>query len=192
MRVMLLAVLFGATLASAAPDLEALVGAEEFAALGLGKLSPQERQRLASWLQRRLDGRPVPIAAPSVAFAVDGARLEATVAVPQATTVQQAMPAAPVVPPAAEVAAAAEAFGREDVDDDDAPDGIRARIVGRFEGWDGKTLFRLDNGQVWRQTGAGRYKFVADDPEVTIERAAIGYKLRLVETERAVQVRRVQ
>lgn len=70
---------------------------------------------------------------------------------------------------------------------------ISARILGAFEGWDGETRFRLDNGQVWQQRVGGRYRVPArTNPEVEIERSRFGYYLKLVETGRTVGVHRVR
>ena len=41
---------------------------------------------------------------------------------------------------------------------DDAPrERIESRIDGVFTGWSGKTVFKLQNGQEWTQSQAGRY-----------------------------------
>lgn len=39
------------------------------------------------------------------------------------------------------------AFARER-----SPDVIESRIEGEFEGWDGDTIFELENGQIWQQS----------------------------------------
>jgi hypothetical protein len=176
MRWTVVVLALAAAVAVADPELEALVGAEDYAALGLAKLEPAEQRRLAAWLRQRL---PAPAAAPVAAAAPAAAPTPASAAAPVATL-------------AATAAARVEQFGLEDVAGDHVSDRISARIIGRFEGWNGKSVFKLDNGQVWRQTGPGSYRYVADDPEVTIERAAIGFKLRVVATQRSVQVRRVR
>lgn len=52
---------------------------------------------------------------------------------------------------------------------------FEARIVGRFEGWNGKTEFVLDNGMVWQQTGNDRYTMAPmDNPKVLIRPALFG------------------
>lgn len=40
-----------------------------------------------------------------------------------------------------------------------AAERIEAKILGEFTGWSGQTVFRLDNGQVWRQRLPGRYRY---------------------------------
>jgi hypothetical protein len=67
---------------------------------------------------------------------------------------------------------------------------IVTRITGDFRGWDGETVFRLENGQVWRQRLQGRYTYVGPaNPEVRITRNWMGfYKMTLVENGRGVGV----
>jgi len=70
---------------------------------------------------------------------------------------------------------------------------IEARIVPPFGGWTGQTLFRLDNGQVWRQRIKGRYMFDGDDTRVVITRNLLGYyNLTMLSTGRAVGVEPVR
>ena len=52
---------------------------------------------------------------------------------------------------------------------------IVSRLQPPFAGWDGKTLFQLENGQVWRQRQPGRYRHTGDDLEVTIRRNVFGF-----------------
>ena len=74
-----------------------------------------------------------------------------------------------------------------------AAKGLEARIVAPFSGWSGQTLFRLDNGQVWRQRIKGRYMFDGDDTRVVITRNFLGYyNLTLVSTGRSVGVEPVR
>lgn len=74
-----------------------------------------------------------------------------------------------------------------------AAERIEARIVGVFTGWSGKTVFRLDNGQVWRQRLPGKYQHRADpNPSVVISRNALGfYVLTVTESDRRTGVERV-
>ena len=66
---------------------------------------------------------------------------------------------------------------------------LEARIVPPFNGWSGQTLFRLDNGQVWRQRIKGRYMFSGDDTRVVITRNLLGfYNMTLVSSGRSVGV----
>ena len=72
-------------------------------------------------------------------------------------------------------------------------EGVRTRIVGEFRGWDGHTLFRLENGQVWKQRLPGQWHYRASDPEVELSKNSMGYwMLRVVSADRAVGVTRIE
>ena len=90
---------------------------------------------------------------------------------------------------------AIDTFGAERIEDHDSgiPEEIQSRIVGEFTGWRRDTLFRLENGQVWRQVGPGRLVFKATAPLVTIRRGAFGsYRIGVEGVNTTVSVRRVQ
>jgi hypothetical protein len=54
-------------------------------------------------------------------------------------------------------------------------DPVQTRIAGRFRGWDGKTLFRLENGQIWQQNDNTSYVGVDyDSPAVRIYPGVLG------------------
>lgn len=72
---------------------------------------------------------------------------------------------------------------------------IHAHIVGAFSGWKGKgTLFKLDNGMVWKQAEAGTFAIrEVTDPEITIKRGFLGdWNLSVVGYATTVRVKRVQ
>ncbi|MFV0278572.1 MAG: hypothetical protein ACK5HY_15510 [Parahaliea sp.] len=70
---------------------------------------------------------------------------------------------------------------------------IEAQISGDFDGWEGKTLFRLDNGQVWRQRLDGRFVYRGDDRRVRIEKNFLGYfRMVHVASGRAIGVTRIK
>lgn len=59
---------------------------------------------------------------------------------------------------------------------------VESHIVGTFTGWHGKSVFRLDNGQEWRQAESGAYdagKF--ENPVVRIKPMLLGSWLMYVE-----------
>ncbi len=48
---------------------------------------------------------------------------------------------------------------------------ITSRLVGTFDGWDGETVFELENGMVWRQAESNLYTVrPINNPEVVIRR----------------------
>lgn len=53
---------------------------------------------------------------------------------------------------------------------------VKSTIVGKFEGWDGYTVFPLANGQYWRVANSGEHFFTPPmkDVEVEITPAALG------------------
>ncbi|WP_395793072.1 hypothetical protein [Aquimonas sp.] len=54
-------------------------------------------------------------------------------------------------------------------------DQVTSRLLGSFRGWTGNTEFRLENGQVWQQTGGGNLSGVSlESPEVFIEKSMFG------------------
>jgi hypothetical protein len=80
---------------------------------------------------------------------------------------------------------------REEIERVDA-EGIRTRIAGEFRGWDGETLFRMENGQTWKQRLPGRWFHRASSPEVELRKNFMGYwEMRVVEANRAIGVKRI-
>ena len=69
---------------------------------------------------------------------------------------------------------------------------FEAMIQGRFSGWSGKTVFPLDNGQVWRQRHGGRYRHTDDDLRVRIYKNLLGmWQMKVLSTGRTVPVRQI-
>ncbi|MGD8356448.1 MAG: hypothetical protein PVG42_00180 [Lysobacterales bacterium] len=69
---------------------------------------------------------------------------------------------------------------------------IVAKVIPAFTGWSGKTVFRLDNGQVWQQRTPGNLRYSGSDSAVTIRQNILGLFLMEHEaTGRSVGVRRI-
>ena len=71
-------------------------------------------------------------------------------------------------------------------------DVIESRIDGEFTGWDGNTIFKLVNGQIWQQTEYAytySYKYM---PKVTIYRSSSGWKMKVDGMDREIRVRRLK
>lgn len=69
---------------------------------------------------------------------------------------------------------------------------IVAKVVPSFKGWTGKTIFRLDNGQLWQQRQNGKLLYDGSDSTVTISRNVMGkYVLKHEDTGRGIGVMRV-
>jgi hypothetical protein len=90
------------------------------------------------------------------------------------------------------VARAVELFKRKD--EEAKQERITAVIPGKFDGWSGSTLFRLDNGQVWRQSRPGTYYFKArENVAVVLYKGPGSWRLRILDDEGAwIPVTRVQ
>ena len=149
--------LFVATVALSAPaqeaDFTAALASPDFEAAGLHKLTPQERTALD-----RL-----------VADHVARTRTRSAATAPGVVSADTAS-----VPLQARVARPS---------DQPKPRRIEARLVGRFTGWTGGTIFELSNGQRWLQVDGDSYQAypAVDTPEVQLTPAVSGTYLLKVE-----------
>lgn len=159
------------TVAAATDEFWAQLTPEERVEAGLAGLTPGQRARLDE-----LAGR----------FAREGARQAATVAVAQVREEAKAELEK-------EIQKRDEARAGRDMDKL-VPTAIRSRLSGQFKGWSGRTLFRLENGQVWVQADPSDSYWVPPQPgpEVEVRQAGLGgWKLFLLPNERWVRVKRV-
>jgi hypothetical protein len=61
-----------------------------------------------------------------------------------------------------------------------APEVIQSRIVGPFTGYNGRTVFLLENGQRWVQSQLEEAHFPKiDNPPVVIVKAGFGYRMHI-------------
>jgi len=72
------------------------------------------------------------------------------------------------------------------------PDVIKSQIDGDFEGWEGETIVKLVNGQIWQQIEYYYEYYYAVMPEVLIYRFDGIYKMKVEGTETAVGVDRLK
>lgn len=68
---------------------------------------------------------------------------------------------------------------------------IQSQIGGAFNGWDGSTVVRLVNGQVWQQTEYWYHYHYAYRPRVTIVNNG-GFKMQVDGIPRAIRVERLK
>jgi hypothetical protein len=62
-----------------------------------------------------------------------------------------------------------------------APSVIESKIVGPFNGYNGRTVFALDNGQKWRQVQHDSANFkTVDSPRVVVVKDQVGYRMYIV------------
>jgi hypothetical protein len=69
---------------------------------------------------------------------------------------------------------------------------IKATIKGKFSGWSGKTIFKLSNGQVWRQRIKGNWRYRAESPSVEIKKNFMGYYVMRVDDKKSVGVSQIK
>ncbi len=69
---------------------------------------------------------------------------------------------------------------------------IESRIDGEFEGWDGETIFKLMNGQVWQQDSYSYYYHYSYMPKVIIYKSGARYKMKVDGTNREIYVKRIK
>jgi hypothetical protein len=145
--------------------LEEQMTGEEFKTAGLDKLTQQELDALNGWIRRR-----------------SLATLDA--ATPAAT----AGAAAAVDPPAA------DRRGLKGEDEDEARTPITNRIVGKFSGWDGQTVFKLENGMIWAQTDKDKFYIKeVENPAVLIDPKMFGsWRLSVEGHDAECRVERIQ
>ncbi len=69
---------------------------------------------------------------------------------------------------------------------------IESTISGDIEGWDGDTIFKLDNGQIWQQAAYDYTYFYAYRPEVTIYQTSAGCRMKVEDETETVLVKRIK
>tara|TARA_B100001105_G_scaffold171614_1_gene138183 strand:- start:46 stop:651 length:606 start_codon:yes stop_codon:yes gene_type:complete len=86
-------------------------------------------------------------------------------------------------------------FGDETIpntDSDPEAGQITSRIIGEFKGWNGETVFELENGQVWQQSSNGLLIVRLTNPKVTIKKARFAYKLSVEGYNSSISVRKIR
>lgn len=153
---------------SAPVDIRNIITVSQFDQSGLDKLSPSQIAAFNGWLSQYLS----------------------------AHTTAPTVPAATRLPAAQAASSGVASFGAETMApalNQNMPEHIETRIAGRFTGWDGNTIFKLENGQVWQQAGTGYFTNVTlDDPRVVIKKLRFGYLLTLPGHGETVFVRRIK
>ena len=150
--------------AAAASDLRDLMSVNQFHQAGLDKLTPAELSALSASLEAGRAKSTAP-SAPAVAAPV---------------AITQAAPAS------------VSSFGIEMVaPKSESPDHISTRIPGLFLGWDGSTVFRFENGQIWEQAEPGKFETHIENAQVVIKKLAFGYLLTIPGRSETVFIRRL-
>jgi hypothetical protein len=69
---------------------------------------------------------------------------------------------------------------------------IESHIDGEFHGWEGETIFKLTNGQIWQQSSYAYVYEYAYQPEVLIYRSGARFKMRVEGVDDAIEVVRLK
>jgi hypothetical protein len=89
------------------------------------------------------------------------------------------------------------ALGNAEGEDDrsretDANALIETQIAGDFSGWEGETIFKLVNGQIWQQTQYAYTYHYAFRPKVMIFRSTGGYQMQVDGMDKTIGVTRLK
>lgn len=179
----------------AATPLRQQMGAEQFRAAGLDKLSAAELAALEAWLQQRIAGAAADAPGPAAAAAAPVA--------PAAGPAVAAPPATGSVDPAEleRIREQAREEGRREVREQSrgffdfgSAEPISSTLVGEFRGFAKGRQYTLANGQVWEQVEPARLDGVRrQDPAVTIRPGLLNvWFLRIEGYNTTAKVRRVR
>jgi hypothetical protein len=69
---------------------------------------------------------------------------------------------------------------------------VESAITGEVHGWDGETVFKLHNGQIWQQAEYDYTYFYEYHPDVTIYATSGGCRLRVEDESDTVLVKRIK
>jgi hypothetical protein len=163
------AAVFAGTPAPKTMDIRDLMNVTQFDKAGLNKLTPEEIKALNAWLNQYLN---------------------ACTATPVKATASRNAASLPVA------ASSTAGFGADSMTPKESPlepARMETRIAGLFTGWTGDTVFKLENGQIWKQAATGYFTNVElDHPEVVIKKLSFGYLLTLPGHGETVFVRRIK
>jgi hypothetical protein len=148
-------------------SLEEQMSGKEFTGAGLDKLTPQELATLNEWIRRHSLGT---LDAPKA--------VATTTPSPSATTTTS------------------EPVDKRGLKSEESEDRtpITSRLVGSFSGWDGQTIFKLENGMIWAQSDKDKfYTKELQNPVVTIKPGMFGtWRLQVEDFGSKCRVKRIQ
>lgn len=73
-----------------------------------------------------------------------------------------------------------------------SPAVIETCIEGDFSGWEGETIFKLCNGQIWQQAEYDYMYSYSYRPDVVIYRTSAGYRMKVEDEEETILVVRLR
>lgn len=74
----------------------------------------------------------------------------------------------------------------------ESSDVIESRIDGDFNGWEGETIYKLQNGQVWQQSSYHYAYHYSYSPKVTIYKSNGFFYMQVEDMDDPVQVKRLE
>lgn len=69
---------------------------------------------------------------------------------------------------------------------------IETTLAGDFNGWEGETIFKLSNGQIWEQAEYDYMYSYSYMPEVTIYSTSAGCRMKVEDEEETILVKRIK
>lgn len=181
----LLVPLWMPTTASADTDfqpLEQVMTEEERSRSGVDSLTSEQRKFLNSWLKRRYRA--------DITSTREANKASAIITVQQTAQSSEEK----VIEAEVERRVAQELATRKQPVTAAAKSGpFEATLVGDFTGWRGKTVFRLDNGQIWRQRSSSQYRHRGSDQRVKFDKNWMGgWEMTVVSSGKSVLVSKVK
>ena len=163
--------------------LKDMMSPEERQKSGVDTLTAEQRQFLSEWLLENYTRNPAKVVS-SPATAPDTSPQQAASNEATADTIE------------AEIdrrVAARLADNRASEKKPASDSSFEARLTGNFTGWWGKTVFRLDDGQVWRQRSAANYRHRGTDMRVKFKKNWMGgWEMTVVSSGKTVLVSKVK
>lgn len=162
--------------------LEQAMTKEERSQSGVDSLTAEQRKFLNNWLQQRYGTQ-----ASNIRQETDGS-VETTAQLSAQASEEK------VIEAEVERRVAQELANRKQPPKAATSDGpFEATLVGDFTGWRGKTVFRLDNGQVWRQRSSSQYRHRGNDQRVKFDKNWMGgWEMTVVSSGKSVLVSKVK
>ena len=175
--------LTGEASASESENIESVMSAEERVKSGVDTLTAEQRQFLNAWLKENYGRRFETVAIRTKA----DERSE----LPEGRAKLETKPGAIDAEVDRRVAAKL-ADMRESKQTKESESAFESRLTGDFAGWTGKTIFKLDNGQVWRQRSSANYRHRGSDRRVKFKKNWMGgWEMTVVSSGKTVLVSKV-
>jgi hypothetical protein len=177
-------ILTGLALASESENIESVMSAEERLKSGLDTLTAEQRKFLNDWLKENFGRRNESVVTRSTAGGRSG--------LPEQPAKLEAMPE--VIEAEVDRRVAAKLADKSESEKTKQPESaFEARLTSDFTGWTGKTIFKLDNAQVWRQRSSANYRHRGSDTRVKFKKNWMGgWEMTVVSSGKTVLVRKVQ